>query len=289
MNDLSDDAARSSAEALIREAFDRARRAGKRDWQQMTTAVLNNRLLQITDGEFSIGQYGVHTVAEFVRLFPNTVRVSEGPNFRPALVSLIDGPEEAADDQNAHVPAREGARLQVREDLWRATMDWNERHTYVVDPVTGRARLRLPTDPAELPSIKGVTEDKYVQWRNEFIDDALARVTEDDDQRALTSWRDAAGPSRKLPSHLQDAWMSRLRTLVTEHIREWFAGTGLPVPQDLTREKSVSRSTPTSAPVEVAVATQRLRELVRRCIDQMSYDELRSLQLPAGVIARIER
>ena len=55
-------------------------------------------------------------------------------------------------------------------------MDWNDGHAYVVDPVTGRARLRQGSDPVELRSIEGVSKSKYMEWRFQFIDDALRTV-----------------------------------------------------------------------------------------------------------------
>lgn len=280
-----DDDLKAEAADLVREAFDRARRSGKADWRRMTTAVLNNRLLQITDGEFSIGRYGARTVMEFAQLLPDLVRVDASENGGPAVVTIVEG--EAPDDE----PSREvslvrAERPQVREDLWRATMDWNEAHAYVVDPVTGRARLRRETDSPELPTVSGVSKQLYKEWRFAFIEEALTSYTAEQDQAALTAWRDAPGPSRNLPTHLQDAWMDTLRARVAEHIHTWFVSAGLVVPPDLTRARRVSERPIASGPTEVAVATQRLRDLVRRCVDQMSYDELRSLQLPASVVAR---
>ena len=46
--------AKSQGEALIRDAFDRARQAGKLEWHRMTTAVLKNRILQSTDGQLGL-------------------------------------------------------------------------------------------------------------------------------------------------------------------------------------------------------------------------------------------
>lgn len=287
MSDESQPDARSEAADLIRQAFDRARLSGKPDWQQMTTAVLNNRLLQITDGTFSVARYGARTVVEFAHMFPELLHVNEHPTRGPAVLTLVDVDEghtaSAAPSQSAEL----AARTQVREDLWRAVMDWNPNHSYILDPVTGRARRKLPEDGEGLEQLETVSKEVYLQWRRDFIEGMLAATTNPEEESALVQWRDHPGPSRNLPSHLQDKWMDLLRDRVAMHVAQWFENRGLPTPSDLTHPKGSGRPAPTASSVEAAVSAQRLRDLVRRCVDNMSHEELRSLHLPADVVARV--
>jgi hypothetical protein len=272
------------ARALVAEAFDRAKRSGKTNWYQMTTAVLKNRLLQLTDGAFAVERYGASTVAEFAHMLPDLVTVI--PSERgPAIIELLGGADDAATGRDSPV-GELAERTQVREDLWRAFMDWDERHVYVVDPITGRARRRLPEDPVHLQELGRITREMYIEWRSAFIQGALAGELTPDERQRLEVWRDVPGPSRDLPRHLQDEWMSQLRTHVARHIREWFDATGNVPPPDLTTVKTAPSRPPAPAPLEAALSARSLRDLINKCVSVMTYDELCALKLPADVVAR---
>lgn len=287
-----DKSLRDVAVGLLHEAFDRARRNGKAEWRTMTTAVLKNRLLQITGGSFSIESFGVDTVADFVALFPDLLRIDENPGRGPSFVTLIgvvsNGPSTGAslDEESSQSSAKPVRRSQIRADLWRAAMDWDPSHEYVIDPVTGRARERTSADSGDVKVVQAVSKETYLGWRTSFIEQALEEANDPHDKDSLNRWREEAGPSRNLPSHLQDRWMSTLRTNVATHIREWFESVGFAVPDNVTSEAVGSPRPNVSAGTEMAVATQKLREVVRSCVDAMSYEELQAMQFPASVVAR---
>lgn len=56
------------ADELVRTAFAAAKAGGKDAWDTMTLAVLKNRLLSLTDGDFDEKEYGASTMTEFTRL-----------------------------------------------------------------------------------------------------------------------------------------------------------------------------------------------------------------------------
>ena len=51
---------------LIRQAFQRAKHAGKADWNEMTSAVLKSRMLDITGNNFNEADYGYFNFTEFL-------------------------------------------------------------------------------------------------------------------------------------------------------------------------------------------------------------------------------
>jgi hypothetical protein len=65
------------AKTLTRQAFEQARLSGRQEWQMMTTAVLKNRMLQLTSREFTEAAYGANSVLDLVRLIPETVELEE--------------------------------------------------------------------------------------------------------------------------------------------------------------------------------------------------------------------
>jgi len=278
------------AHELILEAFSRAKRSGKPDWREMTTAVLKNRLLQITSHSFDLERYDAGSVRELVANLPRLVDYIEPPGpGRPGLVVLKAGQLEDDDTRVAGAEASAGStRQSVRADLWRAAMDWAEHVDYVLDPATGHARRRLESDPADLPSIQRIPKETYLAWRQQFIDEALAHDLSSDERAAVEGWRESAGPSRVLPRHVQDAWMSLLRARVREHLARWFDAQGLDAPPDLIG--NAARGSLSKAPalgLETAISVARLRETIQRCVREMTYEELRRLNIPSEVVARV--
>lgn len=276
------------ASDLILEAFSRAKRSGKADWRYMTTAVLKNRLLQITSGGFELSRYCADSVRELVDQLPTLLEYAQpsGPG-RPGTVVLKS--EHLADESEevtrAEAPAT--TRQSIRPDLWRAAMDWAEHADYVLDPATGRARQRVESDPGGLPSIQGIPKETYLSWRDEFIAETLSRELSDEERAAVATWKEHGGPSRALPRHIQDGWMSLLRSRVRAHLASWFAAQGIDAPENLDAEVGATLVKAPAVTVEVAVSVARLRETIHRCVREMTYDELRRLDIPAEVVARV--
>lgn len=109
---------------LIRDAFEAARRTGRTDWQQMTTAVLKNRLLSLTGRAFKESDYGAQTISELVRLLPDLLLFDQSTS--PPTVRLL--PSQMPVDPPV---VAEGTR--IRRDLWNAVVDYRAPGRYVWD------------------------------------------------------------------------------------------------------------------------------------------------------------
>src|SRR5260221_3367596 len=107
---------------LIRKAFEVARQTDREDWQQMSVAVLKNRLLDITDRTFNERDYGARSIGELVRKVPDMLLVYE--NTRPLLVKLLS--TESPTDES--LPTDDS---RIRSDLWRAVIDYRSGQRYV--------------------------------------------------------------------------------------------------------------------------------------------------------------
>lgn len=134
--------------ALIIRAFERARASGKPEWFRMTTAVMKNRLLELTGNEFSEQAYGVSNIREFLALAPDTVRLTYSGG--QLFVELLEGSRPAAGPP-------EDRQSRIRPDLWLAVMDYSSGRRYVWDPQEQSARPQVAESDAslrELPTIR---------------------------------------------------------------------------------------------------------------------------------------
>ena len=65
---------------LILAAFAAARASGKKDWREMTTPVLKNRLLKLTDGSFDESVHTTNGMRGLVELYPDLLELDRtGP------------------------------------------------------------------------------------------------------------------------------------------------------------------------------------------------------------------
>ena len=138
---------------LIRLAFWAAREKRKPDWWRMTTAVLKNRLLALTDRQFNEEDYGARTIVEFASQFPDLLLV----------------------DTTTYPPEVELRPTHIRQDLWDAVMDSRSRKVYVWDRMQRKVRTSRPEDEVEqvIPSVK---KEEMATWRAEFADRYRASV-----------------------------------------------------------------------------------------------------------------
>ena len=143
--------------ALIRSAFEQAQRSGKRDWEEMTSAVLKNRLLNITEGEFSQARYGSPSFINLVRRVDLLEVLDDYPPFRLRIISpvttqadIAPPPEDETqiDTKDAFASLLQGdlRHVRIRDDLWRAIIDYSSGNTYVLDANTGLARPKTASD-----------------------------------------------------------------------------------------------------------------------------------------------
>lgn len=280
------------ARALVLDAFAVARRTGKAGWDTMTTAVLKNRLLDLTNRMFSEGDYGARDMAAFAKSMPDLIELIPGVGIGPALVRLVD-PDSV--DRAAPPPPtagsegrpRSAARVRVRRDLWRAALDWNAVGQLVLD--AGSIRPRAEGDDPALPVFTPVPESLFESWKQEFVDASLP-AAQGAEAGALLAWARQPAPARTLGRSLQDRWMDALRTHVLDYLRGWFLQQGVVPPADLAYdepEASGIQTEPDDRRQGLAAPTRRLKDFVLRCVHEMTEDELSALPIPAGVAARI--
>ena len=130
----------------------------------MTTAVLKNRLLDLTGGTFDEAAYGADTFMDFVLSNEETLVVDRST--APPLVELRNAaPSPQPSDGAVHVTAA----YRIRPDLWKAALDYSSGTRYVWD-VARRIAVPSAGSDGEL-IISTVTEDIQRRWRQQFIDD----------------------------------------------------------------------------------------------------------------------
>lgn len=258
------------AQQLIAQAYEQARRSGKQDWRKMTTAVLKNRLLDLTEGTFDQAAYGATTFMDFVARNSDTLKLDSSTV--PPLVELRNAaasPQPSDEAVDVKTPHR------IRPDLWKAAIDYSSGRRYVWD-IAGRRAVPSTGGDGEV-TISTVTEDLQRSWRQQFIADVRGTLSaEETDQ--IDRWLQQHLGVSHLPVRLMSKWTSSFRDRVREHLLQWFAESNLQPPDDM---MSIDRGA-SGASEE----TEALRELVLSVVRKMTRDELSRLTLPPGAVFR---
>jgi hypothetical protein len=269
---------------LILAAFDEARSSGRPDWHVMTIAVLKNRLLDITRRAFDEESYGVSSILEFVKLYPDLLSIeSEARPPRITLVNreLLSGIESEEDEDASST----SVRTLIRSDLWRAMVDYASGDTYVWDTVAKIARVAFPGDTS--PTLPTFSVDEMASLRAQFAESQ--RPSQLSAER-LDEWVTNNYGSNFLPRPLRGRWNGFFREALLDRLRKRFEELHIEPPGDLVRQSSSSeiRQAAVAAPSEVDAAS--LRELVHRCVAIMSERELADLRIsPATVVRALRR
>lgn len=277
---------------LVRSAFEQAQRS-KQDWEEMTSAVLKNRLLSITKGQFSQDRYGSPSFIHLVRRVPDLLEVlDDSPPFHlrirsPAETGTPSLPKEEIPTEagNPFASTLKGdlRQVRIRDDLWHAIMDYSSHATYVLDPDTGLARANRSTDYG-LPNLPTVSREDVASWRSEFIQ-TLEALTTTRFSEELGEWARTARQS-DLPSSIRGLWAEFNKRKVIDKLLEWFKEREQAPPKDMIFATD-GRDVPSSRTINEVVETRRLRDLVIRAVKAMTHDELSQVPLPASVILRI--
>lgn len=266
-----------SGKKLIESAFEAARDAGSPEWRTMTTAVLKNRMLDLTERSFKESDWGASSFRGFLAQFDDVVEVDA--SHRPPVVSLR---EEAA---KAAAPAAKepewptgdlGPRRRIRSDLWTAVVDFSSGDRYYWD---GREAVALPPASSNQPGalLPTLSKEEFEGWRSEFVE---RRKADEGAYRPLRAWLQYERGIVDLPQELRIAWVVELKRQVLMRLLEWFEVRDLTPPGDLI----VGRVPPRSTGVE----TGALRELVIATVREMTKEELEALQLPASAVLRLK-
>jgi hypothetical protein len=235
--------------------------------------VLKNRLLDLTDRRFDERAFGAATIAAFVASMPDILRLD--PSVIPSEVELLDAPDMPSRSTGPTAP-----RTRIRSDLWQAVMDYSGGD-YVWDKSRARAVRREQADEG-LP-FPTIAETDLDDWRAAFVREAEASgnmsAAEHD---SVERWRANRLSTQLLPTHLQGRWNRFMRERATERLTRWFESQVLPVPLDLlvAVDGAIGLITPTMDERDV-------RRLIINAVQMMTEEELASIHLPAGVVARL--
>lgn len=233
----------------------------------MTTAVLKNRIIQATNGEFAESGFGVDSFRQFVLLASGVVRLDD--SIWPAVVEFLE--PGAPNPKEYSIPVTRG---RIRKDLWDATLDYSSGRRYVWDANGQRAREWSEQDD-ELFLLPTVEESLVASWREEFA--ARHATGLDDLGRAhLDSWRTKGLATVALPRALRAGWNSEQKERVLRILSQWFDERKLPLPVDtvVTTERLP------------AAGVEDLRRVVLDCVAAMTEDELAELRLPPSAVLR---
>ena len=251
---------------LIIEAFKQARDSGKSDWYRMTTAVLKNRLLDLTDRGFNESDYGAWSFTDFVS------RRSDILNFYrdqlPVVVELK--PEQRRGPDSDSAPGLP-TRMRIRGDLWRAVFDRSSGSKYYWLAEIGE----VGTSPTEgsspiLPIIDAETDR---QMRRSFVTSLSSPPPE------ATEWAEFLLPLVKLPAELRYQWNQTLTEHVHQRLTGWFFENGLEPPPDLIARVEQRQDRRTTD-------TEELRRLIQRVVQEMTEEELYQLPLPTRAVLK---
>lgn len=114
------------ATLLIQQAFERAKVGGKPDWHRITTAVLKNRLLDLTGNTFNEAKYCADTFTAFVLRYSDIVHLDRSKF--PPIVQLRDAELDTLAPGYVETASN---RVRVRSDLWQAVLDYSSGTRYV--------------------------------------------------------------------------------------------------------------------------------------------------------------
>lgn len=217
---------REKALRLVEAVFDRAAKRGNRQLITMGLPVLKNRLLDATERQFQTKDFGARSIADFASwLAPELSEISTGlyafRGFARAAEVRSSTSIETAELPQTAFPMISGMR--IREDLWRAFIDYTGGSTYVWDVETGVARKGEPSARALL--IPTASPAEIGQWRSDFADEHTRGIGQAD-LVLLQQWQEQGLPSNYLPGSLQRSWNRALSAKVRERIDNFFTGLG---------------------------------------------------------------
>jgi hypothetical protein len=209
---------------LIERAFDQALKSKGPAAQTMTVAVLNNRLLELTNRTFKASDFGATSLRELLGALAPEIQVSGHHNSQ--LVRLHqreadDGAFAPGTDDSEAPPAliaSDGGR--IRADLWNALMDYASRRRYVWDERRRIAREATPEDQGlPFPTLR---PDELDRGRSEFVSNHQG-VLSTADATLASRWRDQRLPTFSLPLSLQQDWNRELTRRARQRLNAFFA------------------------------------------------------------------
>ena len=265
----------TNLERLVISAFEHTRSTGRKDWTVMTVPVLKNRLLDLTNREFSAASFGAASMTELVGLLPELVDLDTST--RPPRVRLRDNTATSASGSVPHL------RYQIRRDLWNAVVDFGrgERYVWSDGAAVPESERRDPTEDAKvLPTL---TREEELGWRANFLGRIGPQIADGERER-IFGWLERQLSTKVLPPEVQGRWSDYLKARVLDRLRQWFRMHELPEPTDLLSAGASRTSERTDT-----YALEELRALIVRCVHNMTWEELSDLRLPARALLWVRR
>ena len=232
----------------------------------MTTAVLKNRLLDLTNREFSEAAFGASSLSDFVLKFGDLLHVDQDQS--PTVIELH--PEGKSRIESEETSSTSG-RIRIRSDFWQAVFDRGSNTDYYWLAETGEiSTTAIGDNCAVLPTVDEATERL---WRQSFAETLPLRSDR------IAAWAERLLPITQLSEGQRYQWNRVLTERVNDLLENWFEGQGLVPPPDLvTRIVSPQHKRTTEL--------EPLKRLVKRVVQEMTEDELRNLTLPPRAVLR---
>jgi hypothetical protein len=268
---------KAATRTQVLEAYRQAFLAGKPEWYRMRTAVLKNRLLDVTRRTFDEKALGFATFRDFVESLEGLVRID--PETRPVLAELLD--DARVEIERSPTRRSIDSRVRVRPDLWDAVLDYTGATAWTWDPQERVATQTPDESDASALLMPTLAKEDLTQWRHEFLieRDGDPAVIQDSQ---VKRWAAGHGGSSALPPGLRREWFEVLKERVVDRLEAWFAEQQMPVPDDLLVDRRSDHSQPSTE-------MDALREYVHTCVRLMSPEQLIGLPIPAEIAFRAQK
>lgn len=239
-------------EALIASAFKAARDKGKPDWKKMKLAVLKNRLLQLTNHEFSEQHFGFENLWELVPTLSPLVTL-EGD------VAVYNGGELS--------DAEPVESRRIRSDLWELLTS-STPHGACIWDISQKRVIEGPVENGVPLPVLDPTERQ--KWMKEFTS-----AYGPSDQ--LKKWlEDGSGSLVGLSQQMGYKWINFSKKQISQLLTKWATSNSIPIEQ-IFQPPNQGVSTPDS---------ESLRKLVTAIVSIMTNEELADLRISPQVILR---
>jgi hypothetical protein len=266
---------------LIRRAFEAARDSEVADWQSMTSAVLKNRILDLTDREFDESRWGAENFRGFVDQFGEILELDTSKR-PPRVIYLPEttGSEARSSDVRegpAITRVASGRLKRIRQDLWRAIVDYSSGQIYVWD---GEMAVPKGDDADARPILPTLDQADVRRWREDFV--GGTNLSEDANLGPyLAAWAKSESGTPGLPGPLRQQWIENFKNQVAQRLLDWFSENSIVPPSDLVEDARPGRKAPTNV--------EALRSYVMDCVRAMNQAELEALRLPPSAALRAAR
>jgi hypothetical protein len=247
----------------------------------MTSAVLKNRILDLTDRKFDESRWGAENFRGFVDQFGEILELDTSKR-PPRVIYLPETTDSEAQPSDAgEGPAiprvASGRSKRIRQDLWRATVDYSSGQIYVWDD-----EMAVPKgdDADARPVLPTLDQAELRGWREDFVGGTT--LPEDADLAPyLAAWATSESGTPGLPGPLRQQWIENFKNRVAQRLLDWFSENSIAAPSNLVEDARPRRKASTNV--------EALRSYVMDCVRAMNQAELEDLRLPPSAALRAAR